>query len=229
MCVTVFLLFLLLYVAWTLFNVSTLYVQLFLLTFTIFWKKIFVYGFVIFIYVLLLLHVFVCFVPLRLIPNPTLTVTNLWIHGMYVCMYVCTYKNPSKWTPHFPPYRWVHGWKFHRQHFISTCILLRSSVPSQWLHQQVWISLPVFIYQCSQECSFKIHLHVITLQTNHDGLFSMWPRERHCILQAWAHKYTRHNILLVNPFTASSEYTRCIIDWLLHQLRTKFCSPHQPL
>jgi hypothetical protein len=39
--------------------------------------------------VLLLLHLSAYFVSLWLIPHSIVAITNLWIHGMYVCMYVC--------------------------------------------------------------------------------------------------------------------------------------------
>jgi len=51
------------------------------------------------IFVLLLLYLTVCFVPLRLIPHPIVAITDLRIHEMCVCvcMYVCMYI-------------WMDGW-----------------------------------------------------------------------------------------------------------------------
>jgi hypothetical protein len=43
------------------------------------------------VFVLLLLHLSVRFISLRLIPHPTVGITNLGMHEMNVCMYVCMY------------------------------------------------------------------------------------------------------------------------------------------
>jgi hypothetical protein len=43
------------------------------------------------VFVLSFLHLSVCYVSLWLIPHPIVAITNLRIHGMYVCMYVCMY------------------------------------------------------------------------------------------------------------------------------------------
>jgi len=51
------------------------------------------------VFVLFFLHLSVCYVPLCLIPHPIFAITNLRIHGMYVCvcvyvcMYVCMYEH----------------------------------------------------------------------------------------------------------------------------------------
>jgi hypothetical protein len=56
-------------------------------------KKVFIYGFVIFIYVLLLLHLSVRFVSLRLLPIVFLL---LLTYGSMECMYVRMYKDLYK-------------------------------------------------------------------------------------------------------------------------------------
>jgi hypothetical protein len=39
-----------------------------------------------------LLDLSVCFVSLWLIPRPIVAITNIWIHGIYVCVCVCNGK-----------------------------------------------------------------------------------------------------------------------------------------
>jgi hypothetical protein len=60
--------------------------------FRVFWKSIHLWfcQFVSVLFVLLLLHLSVCFVTSWLIPHPTIAITNLWTHGVHVCMHVYT-------------------------------------------------------------------------------------------------------------------------------------------